>query len=435
MNDKKYKWTFMVYMAGDNGKVIEGIELMAPMDQAGYRDIEEMRLVGSTEEVAILAQFDTLESEKASYRLHVQPADQSQEWSEIPEQNTGDPISLSDFVVWGMEQYPADNYAVVLWNHGTGWKEDDIYEFARGRNVKVAAPQDEVRSAMKRRTVRHGKSRMGGGLFMSAAAQIVSLEDDQTRGICYDDSSMDFLDNAELKQAFEQVGARTGKTVSLIGMDACLMTMLEVAYQVRGCAQVLVGSQEVEPMAGWPYTDILRTLTEKPTMSAQELAEQIVHAYGEWYGVPDSSESGITQSAIDLSRVEGLLVPLKQVANHLIEALNAGDIYAERAIFRAGRNVQRFFDRDYVDLHELLVLLRDLYTGEDKDLGDALDQAIAVLEDMGQSPVLANVTSSDMDRASGLSIYLPGYGCSPFYDKLDFATSDWNKLLQKIDVL
>ena len=54
-------------------------------------------------------------------------------------------------------------------------------------------------------------------------------------------------------------------------MDACLMAMIEVQYQVRKFADVMVASQEVEPMHGWPYTEILEKLNLRPTMDAAEL--------------------------------------------------------------------------------------------------------------------------------------------------------------------
>ena len=40
------------------------------------------------------------------------------------------------------------------------------------------------------------------------------------------------------------------RPVDLVGMDACLMTMIEVAYQLREHAQVLVGSETLEPGPG-----------------------------------------------------------------------------------------------------------------------------------------------------------------------------------------
>ncbi len=45
-NDKA-KWTFMVYLAGDNN-----------LSTAGDNDLEEMRQVGSTNDVNIVVEFD-----------------------------------------------------------------------------------------------------------------------------------------------------------------------------------------------------------------------------------------------------------------------------------------------------------------------------------------------------------------------------------------
>ena len=143
----------MIYMAGDNGKIFEQFQgrRMAPMEEQGYRDIGKMEAVGSTEEVAILVQFDTLSDREHTYRIYIRPTVEGRQIENIPEQNTGDPSSLRDFIVWGIENYPAENYVVILWNHGTGWKEEDIYAFARERQVELRATPDEVRSVGNRR--------------------------------------------------------------------------------------------------------------------------------------------------------------------------------------------------------------------------------------------------------------------------------------------
>src|SRR2546421_5341493 len=88
--------------------------------------------------------------------------------------------------------------------------------------------------------------------------------------IAYDDSSADCLDNRELKRVLQSAHQALGRKVDLVGMDACLMTMLEVAYQIRDHAQILVGSEEVEPGDGWPHDRILRDLTPRPGMRAAE---------------------------------------------------------------------------------------------------------------------------------------------------------------------
>jgi len=150
MTQTNRRWTWMVYMAGDNGKVFEqlqgGKQLIAPMEEQGYQDIREMEAVGSTDEVAILVQFDTLSDRDHTYRIYIRPQGEQRVVENISEQNMGDPGSLRDFIVWGIENYPAQYYAVILWNHGTGWKEDDIYAFARNRGFRLGASDDEVRS-------------------------------------------------------------------------------------------------------------------------------------------------------------------------------------------------------------------------------------------------------------------------------------------------
>ena len=84
-----------------------------------------------------------------------------------------------------------------------------------------------------------------------------------SRGIAYDDGAADCLDNQELKRVLATAHRVLGRKVDLVGMDACLMTMIEVAYQLRDHAQVLVGSEEVEPGPGWPHAAILGDLTAR----------------------------------------------------------------------------------------------------------------------------------------------------------------------------
>jgi hypothetical protein len=40
----------------------------------------------------------------------------------IPEADNGDPNTLKNFLKWAKELYPAQNYLVVLWNHGSGFR-------------------------------------------------------------------------------------------------------------------------------------------------------------------------------------------------------------------------------------------------------------------------------------------------------------------------
>ena len=430
----KRKWTFMVYMAGDNGKIRrpDNRPLMAPMEDVGLHDIREMQDVGSTDQVAILAQFDTL-AENVTYRLFIGPGGRTDEQA-LSEQNTGDPNSLRDFIVWGMTTYPAEHNAVVLWNHGAGWKEDDIYAFAKQKQMRIATAQGEVGSALTRSLSDDiSRSRLGGGLFLSSAAQVIGIEDPESRGLCYDDSSMDFLDNAELKRALVEAQALVGRRIDLLGMDACLMSMFEVAYQIKDQAAYMVGSQELEPMAGWPYDMVLGELVRRPDMPAADLARLIVKAYGDsLVGGSRGTGQGITQAAIDLGALDPVAASLKHLAAQLQRSLESGDPYMDSAFFRAGSGVARFADKDYADLKDYVSLIKRWYAGANQGVRDAVDHTLAVLSDARQPVILANFAAgpAPYDRATGLSIYVPQMNrYSAYYDKLDCASVGWNDFI------
>jgi hypothetical protein len=231
-------WTLMVYMAGDNGKIFDTksgrIKLMAPMEEAGYQDLFEMGTIGTTDQCAVTCLFDTLDG---SYLVEVRKGKRFSDSLVQPlrEVNMGDPDALQEFVVRSVQHYPADHYALVIWNHGTGWLDVDAY-------ATVRALEDE--------------NRTNGAIFRTTYKQIVA--DETTRPIAFDDSSKDFLDTADLRQAFAQAQETTGRRLDIIGMDACLMAMIEGARELTPFADYFIGSQEVEPMDGWPYALILQ---------------------------------------------------------------------------------------------------------------------------------------------------------------------------------
>jgi hypothetical protein len=237
----------------------------------------------------------------------------------------------------------------------------------------------------------------------------------QRRGIAYDDGSGDCLDNRELKQVLAHAHRVLGRPVDVLGMDACLMTMLEVAYQLRDHARILVGSEEVEPGAGWPYAAVFGDLTARPTMTASELAATIVCRYAEYYGAdgPDA-----TQSAIDLGKLDDLVHAVDSLARALLGALPSPSL--ELALFSAWRRTLRFFDGLYVDLHHFAGNL-----GRASSLHDVRRACVEIQGalEVEAGPIVAERHGGPgMTRARGLSIYFPPFrDPSVFYRELDFA--------------
>ena len=394
---KMAAWMVLAYLAGDND--LEGALL---------GDLREMERVGSRPgSVEIVAQVDRARGQSTSdgnwtgtRRYHVmRSADPTRIGStllvDLGPTNTGDPRVLKDFILFGARRFPARIAMLVLSNHGSGFWVPP--EMVSGAGRRPARPARGLRQ----------------GFFRPTRERLVAPG--HIRGIAYDDGASDCLDNRELKQVLAHAHRVLGRPVDIVGMDACLMTMLEVAYQLRGHARILVGSEELEPSAGWPYATILRDLVARPTMTAAELAATIVNRYAEFYG-PDGPD--ITQSAIALGKLDDLVDAVDRLARVLVAALPSSSL--ELALSRARRRTLGFFDDLYADLHHLAVNLAAATTRR-----DVRKAALEVQQAMeaGGGPIIAERHGGRrMAPARGLSIYFPSFrDPSIFYRELDFA--------------
>jgi hypothetical protein len=417
------KWTFMVYMAGDNGKVFEdGTQLMDNLVGCGWDNIRGMNRVGSTSEVAVVVQYDTLDANETP-RLYVdQSSPVGQLVEKMPPINTGNPKNLTDFVVWAEKRYPAERYALVLWNHGTGWKEDDIYK--RYREAEQASQRDYLV-----RAVRSRKRLLKHSFFLPTAAKIMSIENDEVRAICYDDTSMDFLDNRDLVNALSDAEAQTGQRLSVLGMDACLMSMIEVAYQIREHADYMVGSQEIEEGTGWPYDKILRKLVDSPKMSPLDLSKLIVTEFGEYHLGMYRNGGGInTQAVIDLQAIPQTFDKVKGLSKLVLETYSMNSKVRD-SLRNAMIDAESFWDTDFVDLRNLMQRLGAEYHAS--NLANLADDLTNHLEPKARGgPIVENFHGSRHRNANGMSIYFPAKRYSPFYDGQAFVLSGWNKVIR-----
>ena len=271
------QWTFVVYMAADNN-----------LATYGTMDLNEMKAVGSTDDVNILVVFDGRRwGDSAYYRvLHG-----SLETLESPgELNMGDPQTIKDGVGYLFNRYPAEHYGLVFWDHGSGWHKDakPVY-----------------------------------------------------KNICVDDHSWsDDLTNTELDEALTWLQNNTpAATIDLIGFDACLMQMVEISYYIKNHSTVMVGSEETEGSEGWAYNNFLDDLVADPEMTTGSLGTEIAETFVD---IPDA-----TMSAIDLTKVEALAQAISLFADQLI----AVGGMSNASVTNAWRSTLAFYDADYIDIY------------------------------------------------------------------------------------
>lgn len=400
------QWTLMVFLAGDNN-----------LEEYGRSDLLEMKKAGSTDQVALVAQLDRLGDGGARrYYLTAGDALDADVVQTLPETNTGDPRVLAQFIRWAMQTYPAQRYGLVLWNHGTGWKENDVYRIARSAGL-YRPERERTLSPLVARMVDPDTR---PPLFASTLNAVLA------RGIAYDDTSADFLDNAELKGALgNALMACDVERLDLLGFDACLMSMLEVAYQLRDETAIMVGSQEIEPGVGWPYDAILQGLVSHPSWSAQELAEMIVKSY-------DAScppEAAATQSALDLSQMRDVVLALSDLCRYVIEHEDT----CELTVGRVSRTAQRYSDPDYKDLYDFCRLIAE--RGETEQVKELAAAVMGLLAPAGRGRFVCAEAhhGSRVGRSHGVSIYFPGHEMSPFYKRLDFSSEClWDDMLRRL---
>jgi hypothetical protein len=405
---KLKQWTIMVYLAGDNN-----------LDNAGVADLEEMKTIGSTDQVSIVAQFDRAGSKRLTnrYVLRKGTAVADDVVTALGETDTGDPAVLQDFITWAMTTHPARHYMLVIWNHGAGWDDSNLYGgdyfsgaappvVRKGKVIatgRVSASVEPVRMG----TVRAAVKRARRSLFQPTVASMVS-----SRAIAFDDQAKDFLDNIELKRVLTDIRRRLQRKIDLLGFDACLMSMVEVAYQIRDSVSLICGSEEEEPNDGWPYDTILKALAARPSMAPPELARLIVGRYLASYKPRD----GVTLAAANLAGIGALADAVNRLGSVLAPLLKDGRVRG--AIMALRSQVQEYtapYDQycDLADLCDLLVRRVD-------DPG--LERACrAVRAALGKVIIAAGAKGTNVAHSHGISIYFPKKTVSRLYPTLDFA--------------
>ncbi len=340
-------------------------------------DLNEAELVGSTDEVTIVAQMDRYaggyegDGDVTSTKRYLLTKDSdlytlnSEELADLGELDMGDGQTLYDFATWAIGAYPAEHYVLILSDHGGGWTggwSDDDPQFMSGLTMQ------------------------------------------------------------EIDDALGAVIAATGiDSFELVGFDACLMGQLEVMSAIAPHARYAVGSEETEPSLGWGYAGFLQALTENTAMTGRELGQAIVDTYidQDTRVTDDQARALLTGGDYTVDAVAGELVvdttlstidlaameELNFVVNNLALAL-AGVDQEEVAQARAySQSYASVFGSDspasFIDLGHFADLM--LQITSDPTVAEAAESVRAVL---GRA-VVAETHGGERPGSSGLSIYFP----------------------------
>jgi len=372
-NNNSSEYTLMVYMVGS--------DLEAKTNSA-TQNIQEMEKVGSTSKVNVIVEtgggsdhtkidgkrfidFTKVQRHKI---LHngIQPL------GDLGKQNTGDPNTLSDFIIWGISHFPAKKYAIILWDHGGG-----INGF--------------------------------GG-------------DQQFNN--------DKLTIDEIHQAFEDASKyNINKKFELIGFDSCLMASLEVANSVKQFGNYMVASEDIEPQWGWDYSAILRSLVLSPSQNGAQFGKTIANTYfrkslaislSQGY----SAFKRVTMSVDNLTNVARLVYELDNLASYMHGRLsNFSSVisFAKSAEFAERYGQTSSGNSGLVDAYDLVSNLKQRFP-QSAFLGHIVHKSL-------NDTVIYKINGDANPNANGLSIYMP-VKLEEFSDASKYTLPSWQNIVR-----
>ncbi len=414
----KAQWTVLTFIAAHNN-----------LEQFGKKSLLEILGVGSTSDVVLGAYFDGKQG-AGMYTMAFDAPGKVEEQKMLGSQDSGHPSSVVAAARWLFEKYPAERYALVLWSHGTGWEPAEVEVISREARPTSAIDDSEKRE----RSVRSGRQ----VLFRNTLRTLMKPEKATQRAILFDDASGHSLDTVELGGVIREIAAIIKQPLDVLGMDACLMANVEVAYQLREHARYLVASQELVPGNSWPYQKVMGRLSANPKLDAEQFARLMVEEFLRHYIDNPPPAGDVTKVALDLSKAAALANAINDLAGLLLEDVAAiapliaqSQIEVRNVETRKGKRQPSKFEFHLFDVGSLA---RRIASGASPKLQAAANTVITSLAP-GAGAVLAEGHVGEwFDGIGGVTIYLPQPPevASSHYAALDFASATrWPTLMEQ----
>jgi hypothetical protein len=255
------EWTIMVYMVGSD---------LESRNRHGSKDILEM-LEGSSQSppnisnLIITTGGSSRNGWQTVKRTFIQNG-QQYVLEDLGPKSMADPQTLSDFVIWAKAKFPAEHYALILWNHGDG-----------------------------------------------------------SNGYGYDTSQVgnkDIMSLPELHQAYQTIRQDSDDLLDIVVYDACLMASIEVAEVTATVAKAMAGSAELEPGHGIDYAHLLSHVGKSPPYNGLIFGNLVKTGYIQHSKDKKKfEESPITYSVFDLAQLASFSGTFKNFAYEFKEVL------------------------------------------------------------------------------------------------------------------
>ncbi len=224
-----------------------------------------------------------------------------------------DPNTLSAFIRYCTQKYPANRNMLILWDHGGGSLSGYGYDEKNAR---------------------------AGSMNLSGV-------------------------NKALKDG--------GVKFDFVGFDACLMATLETGLMLEPYADYMIASEETEPGVGWYYTDWLTALDKDTSISTLDLGKLIVDSFVEECSRKCRGQA-TTLSVVDLAELSHTVPDKLSAFASGTSKLMQGQQYQKVSTARS--STREFAASNKIDQVDLVHLAYNMDTRESKALAGALLGAV-----------------------------------------------------------
>ena len=452
-------WAVLIYMAGDNdlspyalwdldemegrfeasrtaGSTLKS-DLLVQVDTAGATGIRRLHMFQREDQAYVAA------TSKADY-LKRKPSDVQSPIVKLfaePARNSADQ-RLQAFLDWGVREYPAENYMVIVWGHGQGWSaglpdpsEPDPFAAAPSIASKpIVSVLDELN-----RLPQPPPGRFGGIMANSATGAALSI--------------------LNLRDVLGHVVEETleGKRLAVYASDACLMQMAEVAHEIAPYARFISGSAQVQTFLGLPYRRLMYELnsgrflsvagsvgkTDEALLVAKMLPilseRSLDPVHGQQGRAEPIARETFSMSTLSSEALLSELTPATRNLSHALQAFLAEDIFRASDLALVMKKAPSFMGggKEFGSFLSLIELARQTEiskTGDETRASKNLSIAIAnarqaldrtVIERRFGTSYQTGNTQFHLLGYRGLGVWIPT-GSREYKERAsDFALSSW----------
>ena len=250
--------TVLIYLSGENNLTQDS---QYPGESYMDFDMEEI-LEGSyklNNNQHLICFIDSVGKDNKPYFIEVANGKAKEVYRYESDFYASDPAKFREVLQYTIDNYPAKEYGLVLWGHASGW----------------IVHNDSVPNVLKAREVTRGFGKDEGW---------------DTNG------SSKWMNITQMAQALETI-----PKLKFIFADCCNFMCAEVGYELRNCAEYLIGSPAEIPGEGAPYHLMIEKLFSTSPSFYNDICNCYYDYFIEAYTDPDYRDWDLAGYSVPLS--------------------------------------------------------------------------------------------------------------------------------------